>query len=242
MGWVWPLLAAPFVGSLLGVLIRRLPEGRPVVLTRSQCEQCRAPIAAHDLVPLLSYAVLHGACRRCAAPIDPFHWRVELAALAVPLSAAACGLTGPALWAACGLGWTLLALAWIDGHGMVLPDALTLPLIPAGLLATLWLNPGGLADHALAVALGYTAFRLVAWTYRRLRGWEGLGEGDAKLLAALGAWIGLGGLPAVILVAAVAGLLWALLVRLRGAAMGLTTALPFGPFLALAGWAVLLWG
>ncbi len=240
MEWVWPLLASPFVGSFLGVLIARLPDGRPVLLGRSQCDHCGAPVPAHDLLPLLSYAVLRGVCRRCAAPIHPFHWRVELAALAVPVSALAAGWAGPALWAACGLGWTLLALAWIDCNGMILPDGLTLPLIPAGLLATWWLDPGGLPDHALAAALGYTAFRAIALLYRRLRGRDGLGEGDAKLLAALGAWVGLGGLPPVLLAAALAGLGWALLLRLRGTALSLTTALPFGPFLALAGWAVML--
>ncbi len=209
------------------------------MLDRSRCESCGAALGPRDLIPLLSYAMLRGACRRCRAPIDPFHWRVELAALAVPVCAAAAGIGGPAIWPVCGLGWALLALAWIDAEGMFLPDALTLPLIPAGLLFTWWMAPEALADHALAAVLGWAGLRLVALLYRQLRGREGLGQGDAKLLAALGAWVGLAELPAVLLGAALAGLAWALLLRLRGASLNLATALPFGPFLALSGWVVL---
>lgn len=240
MAWIWPLLAAPLIGSLLGVLILRLPAGRPVGIARSACETCGAPVAAYDLVPLLSFAALRGRCRRCAAAIAPFHWQVELAAVLVPVSALLAGLLGAPLWAACAAGWTLLALAWIDANCMLLPDALTLPLLLAGLAASWWLEPDALADRALAAALGWLALFLLAWAYRRLRGRDGLGDGDAKLLGALGAWVGLSGISTVLLGAALAGLLWAGLLRWRGAAIGAGTALPFGPFLALAGWVVLL--
>jgi leader peptidase (prepilin peptidase)/N-methyltransferase len=165
-----------------------------------------------------------------------------LAALLIPVSAATMGIAGSALWAVCAAGWVLLALGWIDWNCMILPDVLTLPLIVAGLLATWWLEPFALTDHALAAALGYTALRGLALLYRRLRGRDGLGEGDAKLLAALGAWVGLDNLPSVVLGAALAGLAWAGLLRLRGAALTGSTALPFGPFLALSGWVVLLRG
>ena len=239
MEWVWPLMAAPFIGSLVGVLILRLPADRPVGLARSACDGCGAPIAFYDLVPLLSFAALRGRCRRCGGAIAPFHWHVELASVLVPLSALAAGLAGPALWAACAAGWTLLALGWIDADCMLLPDALTLPLLLAGLGASWWLLPEALADHALAAGLGWLSLWMLAWIYRRVRGREGLGEGDAKLLGALGAWVGLAGLPIVLLGAALAGLL-----RLRGEAIDASTALPFGPFLALAGWGVMLatWG
>lgn len=244
MGWIWPLLAAPFVGSLLGVLIRRLPAGRPVAMARSCCEACGVPLGARDLVPLLSYTVLRGHCRRCGAGIAPFHWHVEVASLLVPLSAIAAGLDGDALWAVSGAGWVLLALAWIDAEWMVLPDVLTLPLLLAGLVAAWWFDAQALADHALAAGFGWLALWVVAAVYRRVRARDGLGEGDAKLLGAIGAWVGLAGLADVLLGAALAGLTWAGLLRLRGRAMSATTALPFGPFLALAGWAVLLamWG
>ncbi len=239
MEWVWPLLAAPFVGSFLGVLIARLPQGRPVALSRSACERCGAVIGPRDLVPLLSHVVLRGRCRACRAPIAARHWLVELAAVAVAAWVALAGV-GPALWVDCGLGWALLALAWIDWESMRLPDALTLPLIPAGLFATLWLEPDQATGHAVAAALGYAAFRGLAWLYRRLRGREGLGGGDAKLLAALGAWVGLEGLPTVLLGGAVVGLAVAAGMALRGRAVGAATAIPFGPCLALAGFAVRL--
>lgn len=244
MEWLWPLVAAPFVGSLLGVLIRRLPAGLPVAMARSCCEACGVTLGARDLVPVLSFAVLRGRCRRCGTGIAPFHWHVEIAAVLVPLSALAAGLEGAALWAASGAGWTLLALAWIDAEWMILPDVLTLPLLAAGLAAVWWFDVEALSDHALAAGLGWLALWAVAAGYRRLRGRDGLGEGDAKLLGALGAWVGLAGLADVLLGAALTGLAWAGLLRLRGRAMSATTALPFGPFLALAGWVVLLavWG
>ncbi len=240
MGWVWPVLAAPFIGSMLGVLIRRLPEGRPVVVARSCCEACGSVLGARDLVPLLSFAILRGRCRRCGAGIAPFHWHIELAAVLVPLSAVMAGVEGDVLWVVSGAGWTLLTLAWIDAEWMILPDVLTLPLLLGGLVAAWWFNAETVADHALAAAIGWLALWAVAAAYRRVRGRDGLGEGDAKLLGALGAWVGLAGLADVLLGAALTGLAWAGWLRLRGQAMSATTALPFGPFLALAGWAVLL--
>lgn len=239
MAWLWPLLAAPFVGSFIGVLIRRLPERRPVVLGRSECERCGARLGALDLVPLLSFVVLRGRCRRCGEPIAPFHWQVELAALAV----AAAALAEPrplALWLDCGFGWALLALGWIDFETMILPDAITLPLLAAGLGATAWLEPWMLTDHAAAAALGYALLLAVGMVYRAVRGWDGIGGGDPKLLAALGAWVGIAGLPAVLLGAALIGLAIAGLMRLRGAEITARTAIPFGPCLALAGWTVRL--
>lgn len=238
--WVWPVAVAPFIGSFLGVLIRRLPLGQPVVLSRSACEQCGATIALRDLVPLASHVALGGRCRRCRGRIAAQHWQVELAAVAVAACAAAADMQAGRLWVDCGFGWALLALAWIDWDGLILPDVLTLPLIPAGLAATLWLDPADATDHAVAAAAGYAAFRGLGWLYARLRGREGLGQGDAKLLAALGAWTGLDGLPSVLLVAALAGLGLAGLLRLRGQAVASTTAIPFGPCLALAGWIVRL--
>lgn len=240
MTWLWPLLAAPFVGSLLGVLIRRLPTERPVALARSCCEACGVTLGARDLVPLASYAMLRGRCRRCGTRIAPFHWHIELAAVLVPASALACGIEGDAVWAVSGAGWVLLALAWIDAEWMLLPDVLTLPLLLAGLVATWWFDGDEVSEHAVAAGLGWVALWLVALVYRRLRGRDGLGDGDAKLFGALGAWVGVAGLADVLLGAALAGLGWAGLLRLRGRALSATTALPFGPFLALAGWAVLL--
>lgn len=238
-GWI-PLAAGPAVGSFLGVLIRRLPAGRPVAAARSACDACGAALGPAELIPLASYLALRGQCRHCGAPISAFHPAIEIAATLVPLSAWAAGGTGPLLWAGCVLGWTLLALAWIDVETWRLPDALTLPLVLAGLGEALWLEREAVADRALAAALAWLAFRAVSLTYRRLRGREGLGEGDAKLFAAGGAWLGTAALPAVLLGAALAGLGVAAVARLRGAAMDGGWRLPFGPCLSAAVWGVWL--
>ncbi len=235
-----PLLLAPFIGSFAGVLVRRLPYGEPAGLVRSRCEACGHAIAPWDMIPLLSHALLRGRCRACRAPIAAMHWQIELAALAV---AAWASLADPGrVWADCVLGWALLTLAWIDVNSFRLPDILTLPLLAAGLLLTAWLEPEDALDHALAAMAGYGLFWAVALFYRKWRGRDGLGQGDAKLLAALGGWVGLEGLPGVLLGAALAGLGAAALLRWRGGTVTAQTALPFGPCLALAGWLVRLYG
>ena len=188
--WLPPLILAPFVGSFLGVLIRSLPEGRPVALRRSACEACGQALGPIELLPIVSFVVLRGRCRHCGAPIARMHLAVELAALGVAAWAASVLADAPTLWAGCVLGWTLLALGWIDWTHMVLPDALTLPLVLAGLGVTWRLEPEALTDHAAAAIAGYVAFRLLELGYRRLRGRDGLGQGDAKLAAACGAWVG----------------------------------------------------
>jgi len=247
--WIWVLAAAPFIGSFLGVLVRRLPRGRSVAWARSACETCGTTLGACELVPLVSYAALRGRCRHCGAPIGRFHLAIELAALAVAAIAVLIEPDPARLWLDCGLGWTLLALAWIDATDMLLPDLLTLPLLLAGLGVT-WLGapaaesliaPDAAPLHAAAAALGYGLFRGIAVFYHGLRGREGLGAGDAKLLAAAGAWLGLQPLTWVIVGAALLGIAWALLAawfggqRLRG-----ETRLPFGPALALSFWVVWL--
>lgn len=232
-----PLVAAPFVGSFLGVLIRRLPAGRPVAWARSACEACGEPLGARDLVPLASFLVLRGRCRACGAPIPRFHVAVELAALAIAAVAAAAFPDDPAwLWLSCGLGWTLLALAWIDWDHLFLPDVLTLPLVVAGLLAMAWLAPEALTGHAIGAAAGYGAFRAIALAYRAARGRDGLGQGDAKLLAAAGAWLGWEALPDTVLVAALLGLAFAGWRALRHGRLDAAERLPFGPCLAVALW------
>jgi len=236
-----PLLLSPFIGSFLGVVIRRLPLGRPIALARSACEGCGRVLPPRDLIPLLSFFLLRGRCRFCRAGIARFHVGIELAAIAVAAWAMLADAGTGSLWANCVLGWALLTLAWIDWDHRRLPDALTLPLVVLGLLATWWLDPDSATDHAVATALGYLAFRGMALAYRMLRGREGLGHGDAKLLAASGAWVGLAGLPTVVLGAALIALAATLVQRLarRTAA---DTPIPFGPYLALATWLVRLYG
>ncbi|MBV9014937.1 MAG: prepilin peptidase [Alphaproteobacteria bacterium] len=236
----WPLLVlAPFIGSFLGVLIRRVPEGRPIVAARSACEWCGAVLTARDLVPLISWLLLRGRCRRCGVPIGWFYPGIELAAFAV--AAVAVAVDGvPQAWVDCLLGWPLLALAWIDLRYWLLPDVLTLPLLLTGLIVAAALNPEDLVDRAAAAILGYIALRLVSVLYRRLRHREGLGEGDAKLLGAAGAWLGVAALPQVVVLSALAALSAAGALTLAGVRLRAYSALPFGPFLAAAIWTLWL--
>lgn len=231
---------APFAGSFLGVVVQRLPAGRPIALSRSTCATCGTQLGARDLVPLLSYAVARGRCRHCGTPIPRFHPAIELAATLVAFVAALVMNSPEGIAAACLLGWALLTAGWIDLDHFLLPDAIVLPLLLAGLAAS-WLRTGDIpADAALGAALGYLAFAGLAWAYRRLRGHDGLGMGDAKLLAAGGAWLGWDSLPMVVLIAACAGLAAAAVGWLAGRPVTRMTRLPFGPFLALAIWAVFL--
>jgi leader peptidase (prepilin peptidase)/N-methyltransferase len=239
--WLLPVLASPFIGSFLGVLIERLPAGDDLVTSRSRCNSCHRNLGPTDLIPVLSYVAARGRCRHCGAPIGRFHLLIELAALLVAVWAATVD-GGLRLWADCVLGWTLLALAWIDARHMILPDVLTLPLVLAGLMFAWFLAPEAIFDHAAGAAVGWLLFWAISRLYRKLRGRDGLGEGDAKLLAASGAWVTWAGLGPVMLVGAVTGLVQALVVRLRGGDLSGATAIPFGPPLALATWLVWLYG
>jgi leader peptidase (prepilin peptidase) / N-methyltransferase len=140
------------------------------------------------------------------------------------------------------LGWSLLALGWIDWHTLRLPDALTLPLMGVGLIVGCWDSPAALYASVVGALAGYTVLVIVGIGYRLARGRDGLGRGDAKLLAAGGAWLGWAALPWVMLLAAVLGLALALLHRARGMRLTRETALPFGPPLALAIWIIWLYG
>jgi leader peptidase (prepilin peptidase)/N-methyltransferase len=248
LAWTFHLpgiLLAPFIGSFLGTLILRLPEGRPVFLDRSRCEACNHTLGIRDLVPLFSWLLLKGRCRHCGAKLGAFYPLIELAAVGVALWAL---LTVPAplVWPTAALGWVLLALAVIDVRHLILPDVLTLPLVPAGLAVAWWLDPEQLLHHALGAALGFLGFAGLAWAYRKARGREGLGLGDAKLLAAAGAWVSWTGLGSVLLWAAPLALVVSLAAgvihgtlsdRLAG-----RSAVPFGGFLALGFWLTWIYG
>ena len=225
----------------MALLIRRLPLGRPVVFARSACESCGTLLGARDMVPLLSLLVLRGRCRHCGARVALAHAAVEMACLLIAVWVAMVA-EGPAeMWLGCVLGWTLLALAWIDWEHLLLPDVLTLPLILAGLGGAAVLDPDGLTLHAVGALAGYLIFRGIEIGYRRLRGRDGLGAGDAKLAAAAGAWLGVAALPTVIFLAAVSGLLMALGLRVAGRKVGGAVKLPFGlPPAAI--WIIWLYG
>jgi leader peptidase (prepilin peptidase)/N-methyltransferase len=233
-------LVALALGSFVGVVAERLPAGASI-LGRSRCTACGTVLAARDMVPLASFIWLGGRCRRCGAAQGVVHPLTELAALGLALWAWS-ATEGWLMWASCGLGWTLLTLALIDFEHQILPDALTLPLVVAG-LAVAWLaQRGAVLDNVAGTALGYGFFALVAFAYRRWRGRDGLGAGDAKLLAALGAWDGATGLPSVVLLASLLALAVTLALRRIGPANARGERVAFGPALALAGWVVWLYG
>jgi leader peptidase (prepilin peptidase)/N-methyltransferase len=235
------IILAPFVGSFLGVVIERLPVGRPTAFGRSACDHCGETLTPRDLIPLVSYLARRGWCSCGRTMLSWFYPGIELAALLVALSAAAV-LSGWLLWASLGLGWTLLTLAAIDYRESVLPDIITLPLIPTGLVLAWVVDPGLLIGHAVSALAGFASLALIAGIYRWVRGRDGLGLGDAKLLAAAGAWLGLQALPSVVLIAAACGLAFALATALAGAKLTWTSRMAFGPHLALAFWLVWLCG
>jgi leader peptidase (prepilin peptidase)/N-methyltransferase len=239
-GWSLILLA-PFVGSFLGVVIRRLPDGLPIAWVRSCCDTCGTQLRPRDLVPIFSWLAAKGRCRYCGHPLGWFYPGVELATFAVALVAVFAD-GGLAMWLDTLLGWWLLTLGWIDFRSWLLPDVLTLPLVISGLAVAAVFDPEHLADCALGAAAGYLVLLGVAMLYRLWRGREGLGRGDAKLLAASGAWLGASALPQVVFFAAILALTGAACLRLAGVRLSAQSALPFGPFLAVVTWVLWLSG
>ena len=262
---LWPL--AGFIGlclgSFLNVVIVRLPvmlmlgwraearealelpgETQPrfnLATPRSMCPRCEAPIAWHDNLPVVGWLKRRGRCASCQAPISPQYPLVELAGGALTLAVVA--LFGPSWQGLFVLGacLALLAMAVIDLRTQLLPDVLTLPLLWAGLLYQLLFQPLLLPSAVIGAMAGYLVLWSFYWAFKLITGKEGMGYGDFKLLAALGAWMGWQYLPLLLILSAGIGAVIGILVqlaipRLRGAPM------PFGPYLALAGWVALLAG
>lgn len=226
-------------GSFIATAARRWPERRSVLRGRSACDSCGARLGPSELIPLVSWALQRGRCRRCGARIDPRHPAIELAAALLGAVALAAH-PGPLGLVTALLGWWLLLVATLDLEHLWLPDRLTLPLIPLGLLAA-WAGFGPpLPERAAGAAIGWAALFLIAWLYRRLRGREGMGGGDPRLLGGLGAWVGASQLPAILLGAGLVGLAAVLAMRLRGEAVTATSRLPLGTLMALAAWPVWL--
>jgi leader peptidase (prepilin peptidase)/N-methyltransferase len=223
-------LAGAIVGSFLSTIILRWPKGRGVMRGRSACDVCGRNLGARDLVPLLSAMIQRGRCRTCGARIDPLHGRME-AACAIVGALAIGGLPdlGGIAWAL--LGWLLLTLAILDWRHFWLPDALTLPLAFLGFTVGMWATDVSLPDRVIGAAIGYGALLAIALGYRALRGREGLGLGDAKLLGALGGWFGWQALPFILLIASVLGLM---VMLATGQAKRSAARVPLGTFLALA--------
>jgi leader peptidase (prepilin peptidase) / N-methyltransferase len=244
LGAVWPwaaLAGGLIVGSFANVCIHRLPERQSVVRPRSRCPRCGAPIGAADNVPVLSYLALGGRCRACRAPISARYPLVEATNAAMYFALAR--LLGPTLQAAVAMAFVsaLLVLTLIDYDHQLLPDLITLPGIAAGLAASLLKGPPTPLSSAVAAAGGYLAFWAVAGAYQRARGIEGLGQGDWKMTAMLGAFLGWEKLLLTVFVATLAGTVVGLGLMAFGGRSS-RHALPLGTFLGIAGIAVVFAG
>ena len=225
------------------------PEKQPpfnLVVPRSSCPACRSPVTALQNVPLLSWMLLRGRCASCAAPISVRYPLVEaLTGILSGIVAWKFGFGWPAA-AAVVLTWFLIALAFIDVDHQLLPDSLTLPLLWLGLTVSLWGLMGGPQpvdppSSLLGAIAGYASLWSIYHLFRLLTGKEGMGYGDFKLFAALGAWLGWQMLlPIIMIAAAVGALVGIALLSVRG--LTRSTPIPFGPFLAASGWLMLLCG
>lgn len=258
------LLIGLLIGSFLNVVIYRLPkmmlrdwreqarevlelpaetstEAFNLVLPNSQCPHCAHEIKPWENIPVISYLFLRGKCSSCKAHIS----------LRYPLVELTCGLLSAYIawhfgftWQAGGmllLTWGLLAMSLIDADHQLLPDSLVLPLLWLGLIANSFGLFSSLDDALWGAIAGYLSLWSVYWLFKLVTGKEGMGHGDFKLLAMLGAWGGWQVLPLTILLSSLVGaVLGLIMLRLRNAET--STPIPFGPYLAIAGWIALLWG
>lgn len=250
-------------GSFLNVLIYRLPkmmerdwevqcaelrgEEPPkqdtfnLAQPRSRCPACAHPISALENIPIASYLALRGRCSACGARISPRYPLIEaLSGVASAYAAWHFGF-GIAAFAAMLFLWCMIALSFIDFDTQLLPDSITQPLLWTGLL----LNLGGtfvdLGSAVIGVAAGYLSLWSVYWGFRIATGKEGMGFGDFKLLAAVGAWLGWQMLPLVVLASSLVGAVFGISLMLL-AKHGRNVPIPFGPYLAAAGVVALFWG
>ncbi|MCC7410253.1 MAG: prepilin peptidase [Gammaproteobacteria bacterium] len=253
------------VGSFLNVVVHRLPlmlerdwraecaqllatpcpdtldESFGLVRPRSRCPQCKAGVRAWHNIPVLSYLWLGGRCASCRARIPLRYPLIELAGGLLAAAAAwRFGFGWPALMAAV-LSWSLLTLAAIDFDTQLLPDAITLPVLWLGLLCNLVPLFTSPRAAVLGAAAGYLILWLVYHCFRLLTGKEGMGYGDFKLLAMLGAWMGWQALPLVIILSSLVGAVVGITLIVLGG-RDRSVPIPFGPYLAAAGWIALMWG
>jgi leader peptidase (prepilin peptidase)/N-methyltransferase len=225
------------IGSFLATILIRWPQGRSVVAGRSACDKCGRTLEARDLVPILSWSLARGRCRACGSRIDRRHLAAEAGAAMIGIAAI---LVHPMPLAAVTaiFGWWLFLLAALDVEHEWLPDRLTWPLLAAGLAAG-WGGFGPpLESRLVGAGAGFATLFLIGQVYRASRGREGLGGGDPKLFAAIGAWLGWIHLPFVLIGAGLLGLAVLLLKRLRGGSVAATDRLPLGTLMALAAWPI----
>ena len=260
--WV-ALVLGLCIGSFLNVVIYRLPkimqhdwelqcaelrgekppEQEALTLARpgSRCPACAHPITALQNIPVVSYIVLRGKCAACGARISPRYPLIETASgIAAAYAAWHFGF-GLAAFAAMGFLWCMIALTCIDFDTQLLPDSITLPLVWAGLLVNLAGTYTDLRAAVIGAVAGYLSLWCVYWGFRLATGKEGMGFGDFKLLAAIGAWLGWQMLPFVVLASSVVGAVVGIGLMLF-ARHGRNVPIPFGPYLATAGVIALFWG
>jgi leader peptidase (prepilin peptidase)/N-methyltransferase len=213
-----------------------------LVFPRSRCPHCNKPVGALENIPLLSWALLRGRCSSCGKPISIRYPIIELLTGLLSLAVAARFGIGMELPFALLLTWVLIALAVIDVDTQLLPDDITLPVLWIGLLGSLLFAPFTDAASALiGAAAGYLCLWIVYQIFRLLTGKEGMGYGDFKLLAMLGAWLGWKMLPLIVLASSLCGALVGVgLILFRSHER--SAPIPFGPYLAIAGWIALMWG
>lgn len=234
--WFWVsglTVLGAIIGSFVAALVIRWRQGRSVLTGRSACEACGTVLGPRDLVPLLSALASGGECRHCGARIDSLHGWVELIALLIGLSAALL-VDREAALAVAVFGWLLLALAALDWTEFWLPDRLTLALALAGVAGALLGMAPALSDRLIGGASGFAVLWAIGASYRMMRGREGLGGGDPKLLGAIGLWTGWQLLPVVVTIAAMVGLGVVLFRMATGQAVQGSDRLPFGVLLAIA--------
>lgn len=252
-----------FIGSFLNVVIHRLPsmmerewqlqaaelrgeeppaqERFNLATPRSRCPHCGHLITALENIPVVSYLFLRGRCRHCGAGISRRYPIIEL--LSAALSGYAGWHFGYGLAAAGALLfiWTMIALTFIDLDTQLLPDSLTLPLLWAGLLFNIGTSFAELPDAVLGAMAGYLSLWSIYWLFKLATGKEGMGYGDFKLLAAIGAWLGWQMLPLTILLSSLVGAVVGVCL-IMFARHGRSVPIPFGPYLAAAGVIALFWG
>ena len=254
------------VGSFLNVVIYRLPvmmerewksecklildpdspdeepaEPFNLAFPNSHCPNCDAPIRAWQNIPVISYVLLRGQCANCKVSISARYPIIE--AVTALMSAVIAWQLGASLemLAALFFTWSLIALTMIDADHKLLPDQITLPLLWAGLLLNSFSLFVPLYDAVWGAIGGYLSLWSVYWLFKILTGKDGMGYGDFKLLAALGAWLGWQSLLVIILLSSLVGAIVGSIILLANK-QGRNTAIPFGPYLAAAGWIAFLWG
>lgn len=236
------ILISPAVGSFIAVLVDRLVRGEDVIVTASRCRTCKHRLGATDLFPLLSYSLQKGRCRYCHGHIPPFVFYCEILGLGAAVLAVLGGggttqIILSALWL-----WVLVALAVTDAVWMRLPDPLTASAFTLALVMAVHPTGAGLADALWGAIWGAGSFAVLRWVYHRMRGRVGLGLGDIKLMAGLGAFCGPYAIPQLVLIASFAALTTALLTRTTSPeGLSGTRALPFGTALCFSAALIWLW-